>query len=418
MDVRTRSQKVIRCSMLATRHHARQRRRFSSSWRTIEPVEGAATSSPGIGAGRPGGRGRGPGRPPPAAPPPGPPRGRGAARPSPPAGDRRGDPGDVGPHPEALVADVIALREVEAPSRPREDERAEDRRDPDHLGGGDLAEPRDHLAEVPQGGDPGQEDGQDGDEQEDEDQPDLEVLGLLHGVVDHRRDRERYAQGDERDDGDVGDGSLAQAGREAEQRDPARGPTRAAEWTHRRGGEHDPERLPVAGEAGDGGLARGEGVALDLHVQEELEGDAHHGGPQEPEPQVRDDERPEDHLTRAHPEAREDYARTQYLAQRQRLRHVLVRHGRQVPARGRLGELFGRPADGAVRLETCPSPSVQFHDLFLLFQLYDSDLLPYNTTPLGQHLPSRSVSRRRTVDKGYPGRGVVRPGSPYSGEIG
>jgi hypothetical protein len=34
---------------LATRHHARQWSRFSSSWRTIEPIAGAATSSPVIG---------------------------------------------------------------------------------------------------------------------------------------------------------------------------------------------------------------------------------------------------------------------------------------------------------------------------------------------------------------------------------
>ena len=43
------SQKVIVCSMLATRHHSQKRLRFSGSCFTIAPAAGAASGSPVMG---------------------------------------------------------------------------------------------------------------------------------------------------------------------------------------------------------------------------------------------------------------------------------------------------------------------------------------------------------------------------------
>ena len=43
------NQNETSCSLFATIHQPRKRLRFSASWRTIEPVAGAAASSPVIG---------------------------------------------------------------------------------------------------------------------------------------------------------------------------------------------------------------------------------------------------------------------------------------------------------------------------------------------------------------------------------
>ena len=93
--------------------------------------------------------------------------------------------------------------------------------------------------------------------------------------------------------------------------------------------QHAP-RLPEPHEAGHRRLAGGQRVALDLHVQEVLNGDAEHGRPEKPQADGRRHVGPDDVLARAHAKAREDDARPQDLAERQRLGHVPVRHRRQV----------------------------------------------------------------------------------------
>jgi hypothetical protein len=94
----------------------------------------------------------------------------------------------------------------------------------------------------------------------------------------------------------------------------------------------------------------GQRVALDLHVQEVLNGDAEHGRPEKPQADGRRHVGPDDVLARAHAKAGEDDARPQDLAERQRLGHVPVRHRRQVAIANRIEKRCGcitRP-DGRV----------------------------------------------------------------------
>jgi hypothetical protein len=67
--------------------------------------------------------------------------------------------------------------------------------------------------------------------------------------------------------------------------------------------------LPEAVEPGEGRLAGGERVALDLHVQEELRHDTHHGAPEEDEARLRGDVGPEDELARRQADAGGDDTR-------------------------------------------------------------------------------------------------------------
>src|SRR5918996_4100 len=82
---------------------------------------------------------------------------------------------------------------------------------------------------------------------------------------------------------------------------------------------------------GQGGLAGGQGVALDLHVDEELGHDPDHRGPQEDEPDLGGDVGPEDELARGQPDPGRDHARPEDLAQGQGIGHVPVGDRRQVP---------------------------------------------------------------------------------------
>ena len=54
---------------------------------------------------------------------------------------------------------------------------------------------------------------------------------------------------------------------------------------------------PESVEPGDRGFARGERVALDFHVEEELRDDAEQRAPQEHQADLRSDVRPQDELT-------------------------------------------------------------------------------------------------------------------------
>ena len=104
--------------------------------------------------------------------------------------------------------------------------------------------------------------------------------------------------------------------------------------------EHAP-RLPEADEAGDRGLARGERIAFDLHVEEVLHGDAQDRRPEETGADGRRHEGPDDVLTRSDAEAGKDDARSEHLAEGQRFGHVAVRHRRQVAVADGVKKLSG-----------------------------------------------------------------------------
>ena len=130
-----------------------------------------------------------------------------------------------------------------------------------------------------------------------------------------------------------------------EDRRPGDAPARPHVGDDREDAEEDAPGLPEAREAGHRGLAGGQRVALDLHVEEVLDRDPEDRRPQEAEADVGGDVGPEDVLARAHAQAREDDARPEDLAERQRLRHVRVAHRRQMVARW-LGGVFLRPVSG------------------------------------------------------------------------
>ena len=70
------------------------------------------------------------------------------------------------------------------------------------------------------------------------------------------------------------------------------------------------------------------------------------GGPEKPEADGRRHERPEDVFARADAEAREDDARPEHLAERQRLGHVPIRHRRQIAVPDGIEELPGAVPGG------------------------------------------------------------------------
>ena len=243
------------------------------------------------------------------------------------AGDRRDDVRDVLAHPEALVADPVALHEVVGPARAREDQPREDRGDGD-LVARDLAEVRGRVGQVGPGR--GLDRREDGDDQEDDRQPDLEELRFLERLVDDGRSGQRDPDREQQDDReDVG----VAAHEVSEDRGSRGAPSRPHVGHDREDAEEDAPGLPEAREAGHGGLAGRQRVALDLHVEEVLERDADDGCPQEAQADVGRDVGPEDVLARADADPGEDDARPEDLAERQRLRHVRVLHRRQVVAR-------------------------------------------------------------------------------------
>ena len=72
--------------------------------------------------------------------------------------------------------------------------------------------------------------------------------------------------------------------------------------------QHQPPMAPQAVEAGQHGFACRQGVALDLHVQEELGDRADGGTPQEDEADLRGDVGPENELARRQRDAGPDDA--------------------------------------------------------------------------------------------------------------
>ena len=169
------------------------------------------------------------------------------------------------------------------------------------------------------------------DHEKDERQPHLEELRPLECLIDHGRDGERHPRGDE--DANRDERDIATAHQERQDRHAARRPSRPHVGQDREETEQHAPRFPEADEACHGGLAGCQRVALDLHVEEVLHGHAEHRGPEKAEPDGRGHVGPEDVLPGAHAQSREDDARAEDLAERQRLGHVPVRHRRQVAVR-------------------------------------------------------------------------------------
>jgi hypothetical protein len=96
---------------------------------------------------------------------------------------------------------------------------------------------------------------------------------------------------------------------------------------------------PVPAESGQRSLAGGQGVALDLEVDEELGDQADESGPDEHQPDLGGDERVEDELTGGQPDPGGDDAGADQLAIGHRRRRKLAYLGsRQVLG----GEGIGR----------------------------------------------------------------------------
>src|SRR5215217_6649305 len=142
------------------------------------------------------------------------------------ASDRGDDLGHEYPHPQPLVADVVALHEVVAATGPGEDHTREYRRGPDHSeirrqirqalwGLGDDARP---------GGEVGGDDY--GHNQEEHDDRNQYQLGPLEEGEDHGGEGNREADGEQEYSGDDGDGTIAQAEEVAKHRGCAGSPAR------------------------------------------------------------------------------------------------------------------------------------------------------------------------------------------------
>jgi hypothetical protein len=86
--------------------------------------------------------------------------------------------------------------------------------------------------------------------------------------------------------------------------------------------EDYPPGLPEEGEASHRRLACCKGVAFDLHVEEELHGEAYRSEPQDPYAYLRHYVGPEDELAGAEGRGEDDHARPNDLPQRQRIGQV------------------------------------------------------------------------------------------------
>ena len=230
-------------------------------------------------------------------------------------------------HAVALVPHPVALDQVLAAAGPGEGQRGQDQGKGQALG--QAAEVGDRVGQRAPG--LGGDRGGDGDHDEEQDDPDLEELDPLDQGVDHRG----HGQGDG-DRGQPEDGQqlhVAAAEDEGDHRGRAGDPPRPGVGQEGQHGEEQPPVPPVAAEPGQGGLAGGQGVALDLHVDEELGHHPDDRGPQEHEPDLGGDVGPEDELARGQPDPGRDHAGAEDLAQRERLGHVPVADRGQVPGR-------------------------------------------------------------------------------------
>ncbi len=185
----------------------------------------------------------------------------------------------------------------------------------------------------------GADGGDDRDGEEDERQAHLEELRALQRLIDDGRGGQCDARRDE--DADRDQRHVTATYQERKDRHTARRPSRPHVRHDREQAEQHAPRLPESDESRNGRLARGERVALDLHVEEVLHRDAEHGRPEETGADRRGDIRPDDVLTGAHPQPGEDDARSEHFAQGQRIGHVPIRHRRQIAVADRIEEVRG-----------------------------------------------------------------------------
>ncbi len=143
------------------------------------------------------------------------------------------------------------------------------------------------------------------------------------------------------------DGDVARVAAEdvARQRRRAQHPPRPQIGEIHHDGEHQPPVLPEPVEPGERRLPRGERVALDLHVEEELRDDAEDGAPEEDQARLRGDERPEDELARRQADAGGDDAGADDAPE------ISRRFGKVADDEGLEGHRVSGSLPGAQRLE-------------------------------------------------------------------
>src|SRR5918995_1034111 len=184
-------------------------------------------------------------------------------------------------HAHPLVPDVVALAEVVGAAGPREGYCRQDRDSPDLLPVG--REIREALGSLGDDACPGRQIGgyeycQCDEGQNNNDQHSLDPLEQL---IDYWREGDRQGDTNKEYHGDDGKGTLPEAEDVCEQLRRARGPAWEGVRQDRPEHEEHGPAYPHAAKARDGGLASGQRVAFDLHVQEELHAYAEHGEPHE-----------------------------------------------------------------------------------------------------------------------------------------
>ena len=243
------------------------------------------------------------------------------------AGHRAGDPRDVGPHSEALVADPVALHEVLPAASTGERHGAQEYGEPelahrdagirDHLGGvGPVARGDGHCR---------------AHREQHENRGHLEHLDAFEDGVHHRRQGQRRADDEQHADRDVVGVATPQVGRD---RRRAGGPTgpQVGEEGHQR--EDQSPVPPEPAEPGEGRLPGGQRVALDLHVDEELGDQPHECRPHEHQAHLRGDVRVEDELPTGQPHTGgDDPGADQLEPALRRCRHLPDLGRRQLPGR-------------------------------------------------------------------------------------
>ena len=135
---------------------------------------------------------------------------------------------------------------------------------------------------------------------------DLEHLRPLQGDVDHRRQGQDQPDHDQHADRDVPRRAAEDVGGQGR---AAGRPARPQVGEVGQDREEQAPVPPVAAEPGQRGLAGGQGVALDLQVDEVLGDQPDERGPDEDQPDLGGDEGEEDELTRGQPDAGGDDAR-------------------------------------------------------------------------------------------------------------
>ncbi|MDP9401105.1 MAG: hypothetical protein M3P39_09240 [Actinomycetota bacterium] len=212
-----------------------------------------------------------------------------------------------------FVADVVADEEHRGAARAGERDGAGELGEAHDLPGGDAADVREAREEIAP--DPGVEQ-RDRDHREDDEgehHGHHALQGELHHLVDDGREGQQSHDEDEREHGDERD--VHRAEDERDDGGDARRVARPQVRDEREQDEADRPALPQPREAGDDRLAGGEGVADGLRGDEEHERRPEQRGPEEAQPALLRDVRPQDELPRADPRGRDDHAGPEHRAE-------------------------------------------------------------------------------------------------------